>query len=320
MAGQAVIHVENLAKIYGEKQALKGISFDVHRGEILGFLGPNGAGKSTTMKILTGYVSATSGQVTVDGVDLFTNPLEARRRVGYLPESTPLYMDMVAYEYLDYVAEVRGLGKADRATRIAEVAKVTGIREVIGSIIGTLSKGYKQRVGLAQALVHDPQILILDEPTSGLDPNQIVEVRNLIKALGRERTVILSTHNLPEVRQTCDRMLIVHRGEIVADGTPAELEEKMASSPSIVLTIVPHNGAPAADLAQSLGAVAGISGVAIVREETGDARCVTFNATAAGDARAAMFEWTKNNDHTLLELRRDALDLEGIFRRLTQDL
>jgi ABC-2 type transport system ATP-binding protein len=320
MPGEPVIQVGKLFKNYGDKAVLKGISFEVRRGEILGFLGPNGAGKSTTMKILTGYISATAGQVTIDGVDLFTNPLEARRRIGYLPESTPLYTDMVVYDYLDYVGDIRGVGKAERARKIADVAKVVGIKEVIGSIIGTLSKGYKQRVGLAQAMIHDPQILILDEPTSGLDPNQIVEVRNLIKHIGAERTVILSTHNLPEVRQTCDRMLIIHRGDIVADGTPSELEARHTAAPAIVLTLAPKDGTAAPAIAGSLGALAGVKSATLSHESHDGGRALTFQIETTFDVRGSLFDWAKESGHTLLELKRDALDLEGIFRRLTQDI
>ena len=232
-----MITVQNLRKQYGEFEALKGISFDVPKGQIVGFLGPNGAGKSTTMKILTCFMSASEGSVTVDGLDAYSESTAVKAKIGYLPESTPLYSDMIAYEYLEYVAAMRGIAASEHEERIRNVAATCGLKTFIGQEIGTLSKGQRQRVGLAQALIHDPPILILDEPTSGLDPNQIVEIRSLIRSLGKDRTIILSTHNLPEVMETCDRLIVIHQGEIVADGTAQELEEREATNPQVFLTI-----------------------------------------------------------------------------------
>jgi len=221
-----MIQVENLTKNYGTNCAVDQVSFNVHKGEVLGFLGPNGAGKSTTMKILTCFLAPTQGSAKVAGFDVFDQSLEVRRRVGYLPEDTPLYRDMTVLEHLDFAASMHGM-KGDRVqARIKEIGGRCGLVEVAGKLVGELSKGYRQRVGLAQAMLHDPDILILDEPTGGLDPNQIAEIRTLIKEVGKEKTVILSTHILPEVQATCSRMLIISGGKLVADGTPDELRAR----------------------------------------------------------------------------------------------
>jgi len=225
-SSETMIEVKDLVKRYGSVLALDGVSFKVRGGEVLGFLGPNGAGKTTTMKILTCFIAPTSGQVSVAGHDIFGEPLEVRRRVGYLPENAPLYPDMRVVEYLDFVGEVRSMARKERASAMDRVIAECGLTEVVDREIRNLSKGYRQRAGLAQAMMHDPQILILDEPTSGLDPNQIAEIRDLIRKMGRERTVILSTHHLAEVEATADRVLIVHHGKLVADGTPRELERQ----------------------------------------------------------------------------------------------
>ncbi|MSQ82059.1 MAG: ATP-binding cassette domain-containing protein, partial [Myxococcales bacterium] len=214
MADGTVVCVRNLVKEYATKTALGGVSFDVHSGEILGLLGPNGAGKSTTMKILTTYLAATSGDVAVQGVDAAAEPVKVRAMLGYLPESTPLYTDMVVYDYLAYVGAMRGFKGAELKKRVADVIRMVGLIEYTGFQIAMLSKGYRQRVGLAQAMIHNPKVLILDEPTSGLDPNQIIEIRNLIRELGKSHTIILSSHNLAEVRQICDRVVIIHRGMV----------------------------------------------------------------------------------------------------------
>src|SRR5262244_1050096 len=224
-----LIHVEHLTKLYGAVRAVNDITFDVPKGEVLGFLGPNGAGKSTTMKVLTCYLAPTAGRAEVAGFDVFTQPLEVRRRIGYLPEDTPLYKDMLVLEYLDYVTELRRVPRAERRARIKRIGEITGIMSVLGKKIGELSRGFRQRVGLTQAMVHDPDLLILDEPTSGLDPNQIVEIRQLITDIGKEKTVILSTHILPEVKATCSRVVIIADGRIVADGRPDDLAARDAN-------------------------------------------------------------------------------------------
>src|SRR5215813_7225165 len=224
-----LIRVEHLSKDYGSVRAVNDISFDVAKGEVLGFLGPNGAGKSTTMKMLTCFLAPTAGRAEVAGFDVYRQSLEVRRRIGYLPEDTPLYKDMLVLEYLDYVTEIRRIPASERRRRIKAIGEVTGILGVLGKKVGELSRGFRQRVGLTQAMVHDPDLLILDEPTSGLDPNQIVEIRQLITDIGKEKTVILSTHILPEVKATCSRVVIIADGRIVADGRPDDLAARDAS-------------------------------------------------------------------------------------------
>jgi ABC-2 type transport system ATP-binding protein len=317
MTSKPVIRVENLAKRYGNFEALKGISFDVYQGQILGLLGPNGAGKSTTMKILTSYISASGGSATIDGLDLFADSLEIRKRIGYLPESTPLYTDMLVFDYLLYVGEMRGIDRQTCTKRIHELAGRVGIVEKIGDPIHTLSKGYKQRVGLAQALLHKPKILILDEPTSGLDPNQIVEIRHVIKELGADHTIILSTHILPEVRATCDRIVIVHHGEVVADGSIEELDGRVIDSHQINLAISDKKGVTASDICADLKDLEGVSEV----EPSGFGSVPephhNFEVTASADIRPQISKWAFKKKHTLVELRRNTMDLESIFQRLT---
>jgi len=225
------IKTDRLTKLYGPATAVNEISFEVPRGQVLGFLGPNGAGKSTTMKMLTCYLTPTRGRAEVAGFDVYTQSLEVRRRIGYLPEDTPLYKDMTVLEYLEYVARLRRVPAGERRARLKRIGETTGILHVLGKLIGELSRGYRQRVGLTQAMLHEPEILILDEPTNGLDPNQIVEIRALIKELGKEKTVILSTHILPEVQATCDRVVIISDGRLVADGRPDDLVARELAKP-----------------------------------------------------------------------------------------
>src|SRR5271170_247743 len=220
-----MIEVKNLTKAYGSFTAVQDISFTAERGQILGFLGPNGAGKTTRMRIITGYMPATSGTVVIDGLDIFTNSLEARRRIGYLPETPPLYSDMRVHQYLRFVARLRGVRRADAGAAVEHAINVCGLSEMAGRICGQLSKGYRQRVGLAQALIHDPPVIVLDEPTIGLDPRQIHEIRELIRGLAGDRTIVLSTHILPEVAQICDKVVIINDGRVA-------LEEKLAELPA----------------------------------------------------------------------------------------
>jgi len=310
-----MIEVKALSKSYGDLEALRDVSFQIERGEIVGFLGPNGAGKSTTMKILTGYLPQTSGTVTVDGKDVNSDSLAVRERIGYLPESTPLYTEMLVYDYLAYVAQVRNIPKGERHDRILETAGLCGLEDRLGQEIGTLSKGFRQRVGLAQALIHRPDILILDEPTSGLDPNQIVEIRNLIKDLGGDRTIILSTHNLPEVMATCNRMLIVHNGRLVADGTPADLQAREEENPRV--RVVYRGASP--DDAATVEALDGVeSAETVVTAEDG---AVAFEVIGARDVdvRPALLALATSQGWELVELHKLVLDLEGIFRKLTKE-
>ncbi|MBI2894652.1 MAG: ATP-binding cassette domain-containing protein [Deltaproteobacteria bacterium] len=313
---KAVITASGLTKTYGEINAIQNLAFEVRKGEVLGFLGPNGAGKTTTMKILTCFLAPTSGSATVAGHDVFESPLEVRKNVGYLPENAPLYTDMSVLEYLEFIAEVRGVGAAQRHAKIKRITDLCGLGDRLGSEIRTLSKGYRQRVGLAQAMVHEPPILILDEPTSGLDPNQIVEIRELIREIGRERTVILSTHNLPEVQASCNRVLIVNRGKIAATGTPEELQEGKGHNYFVTLDLGGADGA-AKGAEAALGALEGASrAVETEREGTH----VSFRLEAKGpDLRGRIFKLAVEKGWTMLELRTQAINLEDIFRQLTVD-
>ena len=308
------IVVHRLRKFYGRFEALKGISFAVGRGEIVGLLGPNGAGKTTTMKILTGYISATSGSFQVAGYDGFRQSLEVRRRIGYLPENAPLYPDMGIVEYLKFVCQIRKIPRTDRRRRIDRMIDVCGLGPMIRKNIGELSKGYRQRVGLAQAMIHEPPVLILDEPTSGLDPNQIVEIRKLIKDLGRERTIVLSTHNLPEVQMTCSRMIIISNGSKVADGSAEELEAQGRESGRFIVGIRADGDQP---IEPELAKLTGVTGVTLLAESEGVVRFALDGAEGA-DVSDGVFELAKDRGWRLKELRRDVMDLEKIFHTLTQ--
>ena len=250
-----MIEVQNLTKRYGPFTAVDDVSFRVERGEILGFLGPNGAGKTTTMRVLTGYMPATDGKAIVAGYDVFAQPLEAKRRTGYLPETPPLYPDMTVREYLTFVARIKAgpLARAERAARVESVMRKTHIDDMATRMCGKLSKGYKQRVGLAQALIHDPEVLILDEPTAGLDPKQIMETRRIIRGLAGSHTIILSTHILPEVAQTCQRVVIINKGRVVAVDTPENLTHQLKGSASVYVQV--QGPASAVDALQAIPGV-----------------------------------------------------------------
>ena len=309
-----VIEAKDLTKHYGDFVAIDKLNFSVKRGEIVGLLGPNGAGKSTTMKILTCYTAPTEGSARVHGHDVFDEPIAAREAIGYLPESTPLYTEMLVYEYLEFAADMRGL-KGDKAKRqIKRAVEQTSLGDVVSKEIRALSKGYRQRVGLAQALVHEPPLLILDEPMSGLDPNQAIEVRDVIKEIGKERTVILSTHNLPEVEVTCDRVLIIARGKIVADDTPKSLS-KRAGRHSYFVTLLDDDGR--AQNAET--ALSAIPGVDVVRAQESVRGERSFEIIPKGDddLRPAIFRGVVQSGHTLIGLSREGQNLEEIFRQLT---
>ena len=309
-----MIQVENLTKNYGTNRAVNEVTFDVHKGEVLGFLGPNGAGKSTTMKILTCFLAPSAGTAKVAGFDVFDQSLEVRQRVGYLPEDTPLYKDMTVREHLDFAANMHGM-KGDRVeARIKEIGTRCGLAEVAGKLVGELSKGYRQRVGLAQAMLHDPDILILDEPTSGLDPNQIAEIRALIKEVGKEKTVILSTHILPEVQATCSRMLIISGGKLVADGTPDELRAREKATRYRFVIEAADTAAEATS--EKLSALAGVVGCKKVAGEDGT-HTFTIDGTASSDLRRSLYRAAVDNKWPLLELTREAASLEDVFRNLT---
>ena len=311
---ELMIQVENLTKFYGATRAVDDVTFNVRKGEVLGFLGPNGAGKSTTMKVLTCYLAPTAGRAQVAGFDVFDNSLEVRKHLGYLPEDTPLYKDMTVLEYLQFAAAMRGMASDRSAKRIKEIGGRCGLHEVAGKLVGELSRGYRQRAGLAQAMLDDPDILILDEPTSGLDPNQIVEIRQLIKEVGKEKTVILSTHILPEVQATCSRILIISSGKLVADGSPDELRAREKASRYRLL--VEANGATAEAVKARLGSIKGVSRCETVLGEVG-AHAFSLDAAGDEDLRKILFRAAVDNKWTLLELHREAASLETVFRNLT---
>lgn len=307
------IRVEGLSKTYGPQRAVDNISFEVKTGEILGFLGPNGAGKTTTMKIITCYMAPTSGKAYIGDLNVLEHPEEVKKRIGYLPESNPLYTEMHVIEYLEFMAGVQGVEKSKIRDRVVDMVRKCGLDAEKHKKIMELSKGYKQRVGLAQAMIHDPEILILDEPTTGLDPNQIVEIRKLIKDLGREKTVILSTHILPEVEATCDRILIISNGKIVADGSPDTLRKQAQGQEVVKVTI--ENGEPNSIVSglQSLPSVALVDPVKEKHQ--------TFMIQSRPDtsSRKAVFELCVKNHWVLTEMTPFETKLEDIFRNLTMN-
>ncbi|HEX9660261.1 MAG TPA: ATP-binding cassette domain-containing protein [Rhodothermales bacterium] len=306
-----MINVDRLTKTFGLERAVDDISFEVERGEVLGFLGPNGAGKSTTMRVLTCYLPPSAGSVSINGLDVTTDSLAIRRLIGYLPESTPLYPDMTVRDYLRFVAAIRDMSPGDERTRIAYVVDVCGLTGVLSKRIETLSKGYRQRVGLAQAMLHDPEILILDEPTSGLDPNQIAEIRDLVKSLGQEKTVILSTHILPEVEASCDRVLIINRGKIVADGSPESLQARFQGDQRLLFG-VEGDGAGVEDRLRSVG------GLSVLDHSVdGESSMFTLVLTGTSDVRPDLYRLAVENGWVLTELHREEARLEDVFRQLT---
>lgn len=309
-----MIHIEHLKKYYGNFPAVDDISFDVARGEILGFLGPNGAGKTTTMKVITGFYPPNEGRITIDGRDVTEESLKTRAMIGYLPENTPLYHDLTVYEYLKHIADVRQIPNGEQKHRIRTMVEVTGLQDRLGQPISKLSKGFRQRVGLAQAMLHDPKVLVLDEPTIGLDPNQIVEIRDLIRKLGEEKTVILSTHILPEVQATCDRVVIIHQGKLVADGTPEQLQHRFQGRPVITLQV---HGAPD-DAGEKLLAIAGVE--TVDREQNSEANVKQFQIATGttSDPRSDIFRLCVQQGWTLLGMTRRVESLESIFRQLTR--
>jgi len=312
-----MIQVQNLTKRYGPTVAVRDISFSVARGEVLGFLGPNGAGKTTTMRILTGFLPADEGTVRIAGYDVNEQSLDVRRRMGYLPESAPLYEDMGVIDYLEYVAEMRGYKGPERTQRVKRMVDVCGLSTMVAKNIGQLSKGFRQRVGLAQAMIHEPDILVLDEPTSGLDPNQIVEIRALIKTLGREKTVILSTHILPEVQATCSRVMIISGGVLVADDTPEGLALKASGGQEVFATFKGRGPEIEASLGNGFDGAArvefaGANGTDLFRYR--------FVVPSGGDPvtlSESVFRLAVAKGWTITELRHDAASLEDVFRQLT---
>lgn len=306
-----MISIKNLTKKFGETVALDDISFEVRKGEVLGFLGPNGSGKTTTMRIITGFISPTSGTVEIEGIDAVENSLKVRKKIGYLPENNPLYSEMLTSEYIEFIADIRKI--EGRTEKIKDVVNTCGIAEVWNRPIGELSRGYRQRVGLAQTLIHEPEILILDEPTAGLDPNQIAEIRSLIKKIGRERTIILSTHILPEVTVTCDRVVIINRGKIVAQGTLNELEEQAKGKQTIYTKIK----GPRELVLTQLKNLAGVTAAEVTDQEKEAVYGYRLEVNAQYDLREPIFNAAVKNNWVLLELEQETVSLEDVFRELT---
>ena len=307
-----MIEVENLTKRYGRHTAVDGISFRVNKGEILGFLGPNGAGKTTTMRILTCYLPPTEGSARVAGYDVFAQPMEVKKRVGYLPETPPLYPDMEVAEYLDFCARIKGVASKERRQRVADAIEKCRVGDVRRKLIAKLSKGYRQRVGLAQAILHNPDVLILDEPTAGLDPKQIIETRELIRALGGSHTVILSTHILPEVSMTCGRVVIINKGRVVAEDTPDNLVRRLKGAGTTRIEV-------RGDEASVLEAIRAVPGVIAAHPRGGHdgTAVVDVEAEAGRDVRSELAWAIVTKGHALVGLQQLGMSLEEIFLHLT---
>lgn len=305
-----MIDVENLSKMYGSFTAVDGVSFGIAKGEIVGLLGPNGAGKTTTMRMVTGFLEPSQGSIRIDGQELSADPLAAKRKIGYLPENAPLYSDMIVADYLDYVAQVQGM---DGSQRIPELARLCGLVEVMHKNVSELSRGYRQRVGLAHALIHDPEILILDEPTSGLDPNQIIDVRALIKEIGKTKTVVISTHILSEVEMLCDRVIIISRGRIAADSPTSELRRRFGHHSQLRVQL----SGPGADEARALlKSLPGAGEVASVEGEEG-LTALEVSVDDGRDLRPDVFKAVASKGWVLMEMTLRQNSLEDVFRNLT---
>ncbi|HTM43770.1 MAG TPA: ATP-binding cassette domain-containing protein [Polyangiaceae bacterium] len=317
-----MIAADTLSKQFGSVRALDKVSFEVRKGEVVGFLGPNGAGKSTTMRILTCFISPSSGSATVHGHDVFEKPVEVRRMLGYLPQRAPLYQDMNVWEYLEFVSQIRGMDHSTFRSRLTKVVEVCGLAQVLGKDIGTLSHGYRQRVGLGQALIHDPPILVLDEPTSDLDPNEKAEVLKYIKEIGKDRTILLSTHNLAEVEEACARAIIVSKGRVVADGALEDIRSRTGAIRYLVALDEKgaERGQRPPSAAEAQGAFESLPGCRRVQEKPGDDQACRFEITGpeTADLRPEIFRLVVAKGWTLLELRRDAQSLDSVFRELTR--
>ena len=309
-----MIEVEHLTKRYGPVTAVSDVSFQVNKGEILGFLGPNGAGKTTTMRVLTGYIPPTEGRAKVAGFDVLDQPIEAKRRTGYLPETPPLYPDMTVREYLHFVGKIKGVAAGDRKARVEQVMARTWVSDMASRACGKLSKGYRQRVGLAQALIHNPDVLILDEPTAGLDPKQIIETRRLIKELAGDHTIILSTHILPEVSQTCQRVVIINKGRVVAVDTPDNLTARLRGSETLYVQV----DAGDTDAASVLTLVPGVTRV-IESERSNGLVGYEVDSETGRDVRRDLARAVISSGLGLLELRPMRVSLEDVFLSLTTD-
>jgi len=307
-----MIEVKNLTKYYGDFPAVEDVSFRVEKGEILGFLGPNGAGKTTTMRILTGFLPASSGTATIAGYDVFNNSLEVRRRIGYLPETVPLYTDMTVHDYLHFCASIRGVERKRIPRRIDDVIGICRLEEYYDSLIGKLSKGFRQRVGVAQAIIHEPEVLVLDEPTIGIDPRQVAETRHLITNLGKDHTIILSTHILPEVSMVCKRVIIIDEGKVVAVDTPENLSSRLAGSDRIKLEV----RGPTRDVGARLRQIRGVQRVTQEAATNGKGRFLLECATGQ-DLREEIAKAVVQSGWGLMELQPVGMSLEEIFLKLT---
>ena len=312
-----MIKVEGLTKRYGRNVAVDNISFGVQKGQIVGFLGPNGAGKTTTMRVLTCFLPPTAGTAEVAGYDVLAAPMEVKRRIGYLPETPPLYPEMEVIEYLVFVGRLKGIGKTDLARRVDEVIERTAIGDVRTKLLGRLSKGYRQRVGLAQALIHNPDVLILDEPTAGLDPKQIIETRQLIRGLAGDHTIILSTHILPEVEQTCEQVVIISKGKLVATDSVQNLTNRLRGSEAVAVSVDTPGGAPPADqIRQKLEQVPGVSRV-VFKESRDTRQSFEVESLQGRSVRADLARAVVESGWNLVELHAVAFSLEDIFLQLT---
>ena len=308
-----MISIRNLVKDFGETRAVDGISLEIPEGQILGILGPNGAGKTTTLRILTGYMGPTSGSIVINGIEASQNSIEVKKHIGYLPESSPIYTDMLVYDYLDFIAEVRDISSPERLKRLMELSDLCGIREVMHKPVNALSKGYKQRVGLALALMDNPEILVLDEPTNGLDPNQIAEIRTIIKEIGQKKTIIFSTHILSEAEATCDRVVIMNKGQLAADGTTEMLKGNNSDNNVTRISLEYTNPVKIRKVFENLE---GISEIGI--EESKEQLKVVL--TTSDDLRAEIYGLIKKEDWILLEMAQERKSLEHIFKELTKEV
>ncbi len=310
-----MIHVESLTKYYNDLCAVYHISFDISKGEIMGLLGPNGAGKTTTLQILTGFLRPTAGNIRVKDFNIDEDSLQIKKLLGYLPESAPLYHDMLVYDYLDYVANIRGIDSSNKISRIRHLADLCGIREVMHKAINELSKGFKQRVGLAHAMMDDPEILVLDEPTSGLDPNQIIEIRDIIKQIGKEKTVILSTHILSEAEATCDRIVIINKGKIVANDSTQTLKQSASGNNLINISL---QNAEFESVKQQLTSISGISDIVQISNDNGILN-LKLACMSSADIRGDIYRKVRQTDWILIEMHQETQTLENIFRELTRE-
>ncbi len=311
-----MIHIEGLTKYYHDFCAVDHISLDIRKGEIIGLLGPNGAGKTTTLRMLTGYFQPSSGTIRVKDFSVSENPLDVKKCIGYLPESAPLYHNMLVFDYLHYVAGIWGYIDDARLSRIRKLSDLCGLEDIMHKTIGELSKGLKQRVGIAHAMMSDPEILILDEPTSGLDPNQIVEIRKIIKEIGKEKTIILSTHILSEAEATCDRIIIINKGKIVADGSTETIRRSQDSGSTITVTL---KNALFPEVEHAMKAVQGVRDIHKKPSESEDLLTVAIACSDDRDLREAVYTIIKNHPWIILEFHQESTSLENIFRNLTME-